>query len=53
MQSASVLIGGVFLVIVMLAITSAIIALAPYIAGAVVIVGLFWFTFRSLKPQKE
>lgn len=46
MDSIGILIFGVLIVVAVLAITSAIIAIAPYLAGAIVIVGLFWFSLK-------
>jgi len=38
----------VLVVVVMLAITSAIVALAPYVAGILVVLGLCWFAWAKL-----
>jgi len=46
MGDIGILIIGVLVVIAMLMITSVIIALAPYIAGILVVLGLCWFAFR-------
>lgn len=46
MDGIGILIFGVLIVVAVLTITSAIIAFAPYLAGGVVIVGLFWFYIR-------
>ena len=47
MRQISTLLVGVLVVVAMLAITSAIIALAPYIAGVLVVLGLGWYCLRS------
>jgi hypothetical protein len=46
MGDISILIYGVLIVAAVLAITSALVALAPYVAGTIVICGLFWFYLK-------
>ena len=58
MVNISTLLFGVLVVAAVLVITSALVALAPYIAGGIVIVGLCWLTFRyyadvELVPPRE
>lgn len=50
MDGAGILIVGVLVVAAVLAITSAIIAVAPFVAGGLVIVGLCWFVFKKDPP---
>ena len=51
MKNTGILIVGVLVVIAVLAITSAIVALAPYVAGAIVVLGLCWLTFGK-NPER-
>lgn len=49
MSNIGTLIVGVLVVIAVVMITAAIMALAPYVAGAIVILGLCWFYLRPAK----
>lgn len=53
MDGPSILIIGVLVVAVVLAITSAIIACAPYVAGGVVIIGLIWFAIKFSDDSED
>lgn len=54
MDGIGILVTGVLVVIVMLAISSTIIAAAPYVAGILVIIGLVWYTLKGEEsPPKQ
>lgn len=46
MHGIGILFYGVLIVVAVLTITTAIIALAPYIAGSIVVIGLIWLLAR-------
>ena len=52
MRGFSILLCGVLTVIAVLAVTSVIIAAAPFLAGALVITGLIWFFVKTYGDEE-